>query len=93
MSRVYAQRKKYPKLFSAKDRTFFDALESLLAKLWSNESLATLGPAANDPGLLIECIVRQGYQPPDDFSVEAILARVEHCEDDKRISCGESTAG
>lgn len=79
--RTYAKKHKYPKLFNAKDRTFFEALEGLLQKLWANESLSILGPAAKDPSLQVDCFIRQGFLPPDDFSVEAILTRVEHCDD------------
>ena len=78
--RVYAEKKKYLKLFS-KDRKFFDALESLLQKLWTSESLSLLGPAAKDPSLQLDSFISQGYVPPDDFTIEAILARVEQVDD------------
>ena len=79
--RVYAVKPKYPKLFSAKDRKFYDELERLLQKLWTNESLSLLGPAAKDPGLQLDCFIGQGYLPPDDFSIEAILTHVDQCDD------------
>ncbi len=72
---------KASKLFTAKDRKFFESLESLLQKLWTNESLSILGPAAQDPSLQIDCFIRQGYQPPDDFSIDAIMTHVEQCHD------------
>lgn len=75
--RAYDQKHKYPKLFKAGGSKFFDELRSLLRKLWTNESLSILGPAAKDPTLTLSTFIQEGYVPPDEFSIEAIMAQVE----------------
>ncbi len=81
--RVYAEKEKYGKLFKSGDHSFFDSLGSLLCRLWTNESLSILGEAAKDPALHISGFIREGYVPPDEFSVEAILAHVEWNNDSR----------